>query len=336
MTNLELLQAMGRIDPNLIVRAAPDAATSPRRKGSRIKWGSLAACMCLAVGLCLLAVTFMTRDLAEDGQDMIYLFGGVTVNMSNMIFAFFLAPLFSLICTLLMWTVPGGGMFLFIWLFRDMCIPLIHFCIIRRQIRKSRIQKKSSLLLAVSLIFAAVIADTVLMNVILMQGRLALFHTVFRLIWTAICGLLVLGHTVVLRFYRGTPLQKLTVSVGALIALTVNAFLLYTVGPPLATKFAIDGVEILLWPLAIIILSAYSYLLGQILTRPYIAVKLAAWFVGIAASEFMVFYLLGTPHAPPTSDGFMTLLWLAVSAIPFLFCLLGMLKAHLRRKENRS
>ena len=201
MTNLELLQAMGRIDPNLIVRAAPDAATSPRRKGSRIKWGSLAACMCLAVGLCLLAVTFMTRDLAEDGQDMIYLFGGVTVNMSNMIFAFFLAPLFSLICTLLMWTVPGGGMFLFIWLFRDMCIPLIHFCIIRRQIRKSRIQKKSSLLLAVSLIFAAVIADTVLMNVILMQGRLALFHTVFRLIWTAICGLLVLGHTVVLRFY---------------------------------------------------------------------------------------------------------------------------------------
>ena len=56
----------------------------------------------------------------------------------------------------------------------------------------------------------------------------------------------------------------------------------------------------------------------------------------IIASEFMVFYLLGVPHTPPTADGFVTFLWLVFSAIPFLFCLLGMLKAHQYRKRTDS
>lgn len=47
MTNTNLLQAMGRIDPKLIADAAPDV---PRKKSTNktwVKWASLAACLCL-------------------------------------------------------------------------------------------------------------------------------------------------------------------------------------------------------------------------------------------------------------------------------------------------
>lgn len=45
MTDLNLLQAMGRIDPKLIAEAAPDI---PRRKNTNrmwLKWGAVAACL---------------------------------------------------------------------------------------------------------------------------------------------------------------------------------------------------------------------------------------------------------------------------------------------------
>lgn len=46
MTNTNLLQAMGRIDPKLIADGAPDAE---QKKKTRVKWASLAACFCFAV-----------------------------------------------------------------------------------------------------------------------------------------------------------------------------------------------------------------------------------------------------------------------------------------------
>ena len=336
MTHIELLQAIGHIDPALIDEAAPGRRIVKYAKNSWIKWISVAACVCLVVGICLIAQISMTRDLTANNLDTVYLIGGITVNMSNTIFSLFLAPIFSMICTFLLWAFGSEWIILPIWLFRDMCIPLIHFCILRRFITKNKIQKKSTIWGAVLLLLATIIVDSVILDFILLKGRLALFHSVFRLIWTGVCGILVLGHRFVLRFYRNTLGQRITVIAGSFIVLLFNAFFTYGIGPALAKKFAIDGVEILLMPLSLIILSSYSYLLGHILTKRFILVKLFSWLLGIVASEFMVFYLLGVPHTPPTSDGFITFLWLAISVIPFLFCLLGMMKArrHLKRLEE--
>ena len=47
MTNKNLLQAMGRIDPKLIADAAPDVTQKKPAKKTWVKWASLAACFCL-------------------------------------------------------------------------------------------------------------------------------------------------------------------------------------------------------------------------------------------------------------------------------------------------
>ncbi len=48
MTNTNLLQAMGRIDPKLIADAAPDAVQKKPTNKTWVKWTSLAACLVLA------------------------------------------------------------------------------------------------------------------------------------------------------------------------------------------------------------------------------------------------------------------------------------------------
>jgi hypothetical protein len=333
MTYIELLRAIGQIDPKLIVDAAPDIQAPKRSKKPWVKWISIAACVCLVIVVCLLALTSMTQDLITDGLDTVYLIGGISVNMSNVFFSFFIAPIFSMVCTFLLWSIGSCWLILPIWLFRDLCIPLIHFFILRRLIVKNKIQKKSTILGAVLLLLATIIADSIILDFILLKGRNALFHLIFRLIWTVVCGILVMGHIFVLRFYRNTRGQKIAMIVSSMIVLLINAFFVHEIGPELARKFAIDGVEILLMPLSFIILSSFSYLLGHILTKRFILIKLFSWLLGIVASEFMVFYLLGVPHTPPTADGFVAFLWLVFSAIPFLFCLLGMLKAHRHRKR---
>ena len=51
MTNTNLLQAMGHIDPELIVDAAPDVPQKKCANKVWIKWCALAACVCLVVRL---------------------------------------------------------------------------------------------------------------------------------------------------------------------------------------------------------------------------------------------------------------------------------------------
>ena len=49
MTNMNLLQAMGRIDPRLIADAAPDVSRKESIDKLRMKWGIIAACLCLVI-----------------------------------------------------------------------------------------------------------------------------------------------------------------------------------------------------------------------------------------------------------------------------------------------
>ena len=49
MTNTNILQAMGQIDPELIADAAPDAVKKEPKLNPWVKWAALAAAFCLIV-----------------------------------------------------------------------------------------------------------------------------------------------------------------------------------------------------------------------------------------------------------------------------------------------
>ena len=66
MTNTNLLQAMGRIDPRLIADAAPDAPQKKSTNKTWVKWASLAACFALAV---IIAIPFINNP-SMDGIDV--------------------------------------------------------------------------------------------------------------------------------------------------------------------------------------------------------------------------------------------------------------------------
>ena len=87
----------------------------------------------------------------------------------------------------------------------------------------------------------------------------------------------ILGHTLVERFYRNNIRCNIMVAAGSTIALCINAFMTYLLAPTLATKYAIDGIELLLMPLSIIILSVCSHLLGRIMTKRFMFIKLTGW-----------------------------------------------------------
>lgn len=62
MTNTNLLQAMGRIDPRLIADAAPDVAQKKSTNKTWVKWASLAAA-CLVL---VISATFITQYIPTE------------------------------------------------------------------------------------------------------------------------------------------------------------------------------------------------------------------------------------------------------------------------------
>ena len=329
MTNKEFYREFGNIDPKMIEAAAPAEKVQKKKKNDWIKWASMAACFALVITTSMLLYPSIVEDISSDGYENLYLFGGITVNMNGMFWAFFIAPVFSVVCTFLMWLIDSGSIILPLWLIRDLCIPILHFCILKRCIKKNKIQKKSTIGLVIALLLVTVAADSFVLEYLILKGRLAIPHIIFRLIWAILCGLFILGHTLVERFYRNNIRCNIMVAVGSTIALCINAFMTYLLAPTLATKYAIDGIELLLMPLSIIILSVYSHLLGRIMTRRFMFVKLTGWLLGIIASEFVTLWLLGTPRILPTEDKVTTIIWIVVSAFVFIWCLIGVLKTHL-------
>lgn len=66
MTNTNLLQAMGRIDPKLIADAAPDVTQKKGVNKVWLKWGAIAACLCLVVaGAFRIAIGFIPSQMTD-------------------------------------------------------------------------------------------------------------------------------------------------------------------------------------------------------------------------------------------------------------------------------
>ena len=333
MTNTSLLEAMGRIDLRLIEDAAPDVVHKKPVSKTWVKWGSVAACFALIITVSMFIFPSVIEDISADGYETIYFLGGITVNMNCIFWAFFVAPVFSVVCTFLMWLIDSGSVILPLWLIRDLCIPILHFCILNRCIKKNKIQKKSTIWLVIALLLVTVAADSFVLEYLILNGRLAVPHIIFRVIWAILCGLFVLGHTLAERFYQNNIRSNLVIAGVSMFALCINAFMTYTMSSMLATKYAIDGIELLLMPLSIIILSVYSHLLGRIMTRRFMFVKLTGWLLGIMASEFLTLWLLGTPRILPTEDKVTTVIWIVVSAFVFIWCLIGVLKNLFSKKK---
>lgn len=265
-----------------------------------------------------------------------YVFRRYYNKMSGVFWAFFIAPIFSIICTFSLWLINSGSVILPIWLFRDLCIPILHFCILRHFINKNKIQKLRSILMVVIILLATVAIDSFVLEYLILEGRLSIPHTIFRLVWAVLCALFVLGHTLIERFYRNNIRWYITIAAIGIIALCVNAFLTYLLAPTLATKYGIDSIELLLMPPSIIILSVYSHLLGRIMTKRFIFVKLTGWLLGILSSEFVALWLLGTPRTLPTEDKVTTIIWVVVSAFIFVWCLIGALRTHFENRKAKN
>lgn len=68
MTNTNLLQAMGRIDPKLIADAAPDVAQKKSVNKTWVKWASLAACLCLIVTASVMIIPNFLNNQMENAD----------------------------------------------------------------------------------------------------------------------------------------------------------------------------------------------------------------------------------------------------------------------------
>lgn len=253
-----------------------------------------------------------------------------TLKMKNA-FLLFVSPVLVLFCSLLSWMIRDGSSVLFIWLFRDLCMPIIHFAIVANFVKKYSF-KNGGIITSVLLYLVIMAVNMVIIGNLAKNSRLVLFYSIFNIAWAIICGIIIIGNSVVMQ----TSLSKMTkgviVTAEAVVALIINAIFTWTLSPILATSFAIDGIEILLLPLSALFLCLFSYLLGTMLTKKHIALKLFAWFVGVTLSVFVVLWLLGTPHTPPYTDKITTVMWIVSSIIIFAFSFVGILWNKMRYK----
>lgn len=240
-----------------------------------------------------------------------------------------ISSLLVILSSLIIWLIGMEGIILPIWLFRDLCIPIVHFSMVSYFIKKNYF-KNGRIIFAVLLYFVTIVANIVILGSVEKIGRLILFYSIFDVLWSTICGLVIIGYSSINRAKISRTIAGGIVTAGALAALTVNALLTWILSPVLGATFAIDDVEILLLPLSVTLLSLFSYLLGTTLTKQNIVLKLLAWFLGVLASVFVSLWLIGSPHILPLADYTLTIIWIAVSLIIFVCSFVGM---TLRKKK---
>lgn len=250
-----------------------------------------------------------------------------TLKMIN-VFLLFVSPILVLLCSLLIWMIGESDwvLVLVIWRFRDLCMPIIHFAIVANFIKKYSF-KNGSIIAAVLVYFVTIAISMVTIVYITNNIRLV----IFCIVWAIICGLIIIGNSVVMKTNLSKTTKGVVVTAEAVVALVINAIFTWTLSPILATNFSIiDDIEVVLLPLSALFLCLFSYLLGTTLTKQHIALKLFAWFVGVTLSVFVVLWLLGNPHNPPYNNSVEFVMWIVSSIIIFACSFLGILWNKIR------
>ena len=134
-------------------------------------------------------------------------------------FLLFISPILVLFCSLIMWLIGVGSVILPIWLFRDLCIPIIHFSIVSQFIKKYSF-KNGKIIFAILLYVVTIVVNIVMLGLLEKNGRLVLFFSVFNALWAIICGLVIIGHSMIVRTNISKTIIGGIVTVEALLALT--------------------------------------------------------------------------------------------------------------------
>lgn len=227
----------------------------------------------------------------------------------------FLTPLLGLACLLALLLMPDGVAAVAILLGDAMVLPVMHFALVGRYLRGGEDSKRrSAALTAVSI--AALVAMSVLTA--LVSKGLTAFWFLAEMAWTALCGVVILTHTVVGERYGHTTAFKIAVALEAVAVLAVCALLTETLGSRLAVEYSIDGIELLFWPLCWLLLALYSYILGRTITGKSALPTQLVWLCGVAASVFTALYLEGSPRTLPTAHVLTTVIWIVATAVIFI------------------
>ena len=82
MTSKNIYMSLGGLDPELIMKAAPAEKAQKKKRNNWVKWGSLAACLCLIIG----AITIITHfgdNISEPQLGEIPLSDKTTAKVTN-------------------------------------------------------------------------------------------------------------------------------------------------------------------------------------------------------------------------------------------------------------
>lgn len=132
------------------------------------------------------------------------------------------------------------------------------------------------MILSVCLYLITIVVNMACLGLIAKTGRSVFFYSVFNVLWAMICGLVIIGNSMLVRSGISKPVISGIAAAEAILALAVHATLTWALAPELAVRFAIDGVELLLLPISTLFLCLFSYLLGRTLTQNHMVWKLSA------------------------------------------------------------
>ena len=217
------------------------------------------------------------------------------------------------------------GMIFFVsFIFNLIGIPIIFFWMVNFLIkRKNASRTLKSTLLSIS--SAIMLGMEISMTFIVWgDGRTFPVIVAHKFVWWLFCGISTLMN-VMYRSDRGrSNILKNAILAFSVLGLIFNSLLEYILDLFNVAKYSIDGWEVVALITSASALSICSFLIGKTVSEPRKNVKLAAWFVAIAASDFVKWWLLDTPHTQPTVRMSSTLIWLLTSVVIFVWSLLGM------------
>jgi hypothetical protein len=218
----------------------------------------------------------------------------------------FLFPLLSILCTILLLLLFEGFFTLLIFFLRDVCLPVIHFCVLARYLQRKDYPK-----------YVPIVSSCLLLFVTIFNGCMFKWLLPLNIGWFTISFVLVSLTVIIKRYNCNHTWMKVLFTVISITALISNGLITYYVSP----LFDVDGIELAIFPASIFVLCIYSYVLGRFLISKYTKLNLLLWSIGVLISEFISLSLLGNPPTTPFQSTSALVLWIVLS-LPAIACAL--------------
>ncbi len=176
-----------------------------------------------------------------------------------------------------------------VWLIRflsNWIMPIFYFFIIDYYFAKKIIKKRRIVIVLFFLLISTTIINTLLIEQFTYKSRLALLYGILRIIWIILCGIFIISHSIFYQKYNDKPISKKILFIESIVILAVNVFSRYF-AMPIVNRYSIDGEEIAIMLISLIVLLMYSYLLGRTITKDKYIFKLCIWNVSVFIAVFI-------------------------------------------------